>query len=354
MDNRPKEKIFILRNNDLGDVLVATPLIQGLRQAFPGASLSMGVGKWAFSLLQNNPEIDQVIPCNAPWHNKSNCRYPANSPKTFLEGLLYVMFSGEARRLKSECFSRGIDVLGSRQGSWLMRRAKIPRRFGVKGYAGGDGWCESCVAFREDRNVALAALDFLTIMGKSVEIEPRPRIFLTEDETSEAEKKWGTRKPDSLRIVIAPGAGFPEKGWGDESFGELSRLLVQESTNQLTVIGGPEDSHRIRVDPALYSSGRIANLCGQCSVRQSAALVARADFVVTNSSLAMHLAGAFKIPSLTLLGNWYDSAKLHSKQWGYPESSVLGREVEEGVFRTPSPNQVFAKIRDHESIVKGA
>ena len=40
----------------------------------------------------------------------------------------------------------------------------------------------------------------------------------------------------------------------------------------------------------------------------------------------MHLAGAFKIPSLTLLGDWYDSADLHHKQWGYPEGIVLGRE----------------------------
>ena len=40
----------------------------------------------------------------------------------------------------------------------------------------------------------------------------------------------------------------------------------------------------------------------------------------------MHLAGAFKIPSLTLLGDWYDSASLHHKQWGYPESIVMGKE----------------------------
>ena len=37
----------------------------------------------------------------------------------------------------------------------------------------------------------------------------------------------------------------------------------------------------------------------------------------------MHLAGAFKIPSLTLLGDWYDSADLHHKQWGYPEGLFL-------------------------------
>ena len=51
----------------------------------------------------------------------------------------------------------------------------------------------------------------------------------------------------------------------------------------------------------------------------------------------MHLAGAFKIPSLTLLGDWYDSANLHHKQWGYPEGIVSGKEVAEGKLQLPTP-----------------
>jgi len=87
------KSIFVLRNNDLGDVLVATPLLHGLRRAFPSAKICMGVGDWAKSLLGNNPDLDQVLPCNAPWHNKQNCRFPANSVKTFAEGLLYLLLS---------------------------------------------------------------------------------------------------------------------------------------------------------------------------------------------------------------------------------------------------------------------
>ena len=55
-------------------------------------------------------------------------------------------------------------------------------------------------------------------------------------------------------------------------------------------------------------------------------MVSVADFVICNSSLCMHLAGAFKVPALTLLGEWYGSAALHQKQWGYPESMIKGKE----------------------------
>ena len=83
------------------------------------------------------------------------------------------------------------------------------------------------------------------------------------------------------------------------------------------------------------------NFCGKLSLRESAALVSEADFVITNSSVCMHLAGAFKIPSITLLGDWYDSANLHKQQWGYPESIVLGKETKQGITKIASVEEAM-------------
>ena len=336
-----KEKnIFILRNNDLGDVLVAIPLIDGLKKAFPESYISMGVGDWARPLLENNPHINEIIPCNAPWHNKQNCRFPANSPKTFLEGLSYVLFSKESRYISAKKFTHGIDILGSRQGSWLMRRAKIPNRFGVKGYAGGDNWCTKYIDFKEERKVAEAGLEFLNLMNAEVEIDPRPAIYLTKNEVTEAEAVWGKRSESIMRIVLAPGGGFPEKCWGDKNFSQLTNLLLKNKNYQLCIIGSKDDKNRI----SLNDPSQIINLCGDLSLRQSAAMVSLADFVVCNTSLSMHLAGAFRITSLTLLGEWYDSAELHQKQWGYPESTIKGKELKASIHQTCSISEAYELI----------
>lgn len=338
------KRIFILRNNDLGDVLVATPLAHGLRKAFPEAHISMGVGDWARSLLENNPDLDEIVHCNGPWHNKQNCHFPANSPRTFLKGLTYVLFSREARHVRRRKYSHGIDVLGSRQGSWLLKRTGIPNRYGVRGYAGGDAWCTDCIDFREDRNVAEAGLAFLEFFNEKVEIEPRPRIFLTETEMKEAENRWGERKSESKRIIIAPGGGFPEKCWGDDRFSKLTQLLLDQTIHQIGFIGSSEDKSRVPMSDLSAKTQRIENFCGELSLRQSAALVAKSDFVITNSSLSMHLAGAFRTPSLTLLGEWYDSAELHHRQWGYPESIVLGKEILANKRNVPYAEETWGKI----------
>jgi len=341
--------IFVLRNNDLGDVLVTTPLVAGLRLAFPNAKVSIGVGKWARTLLENNPDLDEIVDCNAPWHNKQNCNFPANSPKTFLFGLWYVLFSKESRFITKSRYSHGIDVLGSRQGSWLLKRASIQNRFGVKGYAGGDDWCKYCVEFKEDRSVAKAGLAFLALLDAKVEIEPRPRIFLYDAERFEAESRWGERKEKSKRIILAPGGGFPEKCWGDDNFSKLLQIFIEQTGHKIAIIGSHEDKKRIQaIDPS-NKPIRIENFCGELSLRQSAALVAQSDFVLSNSSLPMHLAGAFGIPSLTLLGEWYDSAQLHQRQWGYTEGLVLGKETSNGNSNLFEPEEVFDIYKKHAS-----
>ena len=219
---------------------------------------------------------------------------------------LYILFSQQVKFIKDKKFNQGVDVLGSRQGAWLMLRAGIKNRFGVKGYAGGERWCKKFINFDHNRHVAQSAVEFLSLFGSKQIIEPRPQIFLTQQEKENAKIIWGEKHSTTKRIVIAPGGGFPEKCWGNKNFCELTKLLLREKKFQICILGSDEDRHRIQSE---INSGnkRIQNLCGSLQLRQSAALVSQADFVFTNSSLCMHLAGAFKIPSITLLGEWYES-----------------------------------------------
>ena len=81
------------------------------------------------------------------------------------------------------------------------------------------------------------------------------------------------------------------------------------------------------------------------SLRESAAMVSQSDFVITNTSLCMHLAGAFKVPSLTLLGDWYESTKLHHKQWGYPESTIKGKELKASINHICPVSEAYETIQ---------
>ena len=146
----------------------------------------------------------------------------------------------------------------------------------------------------------------------------------------------GTRKGLIKRLIIATsGGGFNEKCWGDKNYSELLNKIISQNKYQIKIIGGIEDSNRIK--NLVHSSTK--NYCGKLKLRQSAALVKSADFIICNSSIAMHLAGTFNKPSLVLLGEWYNSSILHQKQWGYINSSIVGKD--RGVNSITSVDQAF-------------
>ncbi len=332
--------IFVLRNNDLGDVLVTTPLLHGLRKAFPYSQIGIGVGDWAKSLLENNPNVDQIHSVNAPWHNKQICRFPANSMKTFMEGFLYVMLSSEAQAIRKESYSHGIDVLGSRQGSWFLARTGISNRYGVKGYAGGHGWCKDYVEFKENRKVTETALEFLSLLNANINVNPRPKLYLSKKEIIDARKKWESLGKRNKKIVVAPGCGFEEKNWGNENFSLLLRMLSTKTDHRVIIVGGENDRSRINSFEFEHKQ-RLKILCGEITIREAAALIGESDLTVANSSVAMHLAASFETKAIICLGKAYESAALHHAQWGYAESTILGKERSKNITSLPLPEKIF-------------
>ena len=70
---KTREQILILQPNHLGDVLLSTPFIHGVRKRFPEAYLSLLPGAWSTELFRGNPDADRVIACDLPWLALRGC-----------------------------------------------------------------------------------------------------------------------------------------------------------------------------------------------------------------------------------------------------------------------------------------
>jgi ADP-heptose:LPS heptosyltransferase len=315
------QRIFVLRNNDIGDLLVVTPLFDALKRAFPDAGIFAGIGSWNGEILLGNPHVYGIVEVNAPWHNHFI------SPQNATSALRYIFCSDEAKAVRSVRADIGIDVLGSGFGSLLMMRAGIPYRMGVRGYAGGESAAQSVVDYRPDEHVGRQALRFAELLGCTDLPETRPQIFL-----KESPRLHGA-------IVIAPGVGLPEKGWPGDYYVELAALLGDE---KIIVIGSRDDEP---VGERICGNHPNARNCsGKLTLRESFAVIGGAKLVICNSSMAMHAAAAFTRPTVTLLGRWFQSAAQHYRQWGYPETVMLGRDHHHPeIF---GPEEVVMKIRE--------
>jgi heptosyltransferase-2 len=334
------ETILVLRSNDLGDVLLATPLFDALKRRFPAARLIAGVGRWALELLEGNPNIDEVVVVDAPWGNKYA------SKKGAANALRFAWGSGVVRHLQTRSIDIGVDVAGTTWGSLFLVRSGAKLRLGTLGYAGGESGFHLGVPFDPNEHVARHALRFAELLGASEVPGNRPQLFLSRKEREAGEASWPSDAPagaNRKRVAIAPGAGLAEKAWPMECFRELVERLTMSGENQVVVLGGPAD----RELGDRVSTDRTLSLAGVQSLRQMLATTAAADIVVCNSSLMLHAASAFDKPSVVLLGPAFASASHHQRQWGYEGlSETVGAERQDG--RLASVDDALAAIERTE------
>ena len=307
------KSIFVLRNNDIGDLLVVTPLFEALHRRFPKARIVAGIGHWNRPVLEGNPYVNAIVPVNAPWHNQQIAK------QDWLAALRYIWSSPERRRLTEENFEIGIDVLGSGYGSLLLMRSGIPYRLGAKGYAGGHTGASATIPYNPAEHVGRMAIRFAQKLGATELPEVRPQLYPRKSELRECE------------IVVAPGGGYQEKRWPPQFYREVLKGLPGHN---IVLLGGVSDQ-RFCAELA-EGLAHVQNLAGRFTLSRAFGWIAGAQLVICNSSMAMHAAAAFRKPCVELLGDGIPDAEQHAVQWAYPETKVFGKTAVRPDIYTPS------------------
>jgi heptosyltransferase-2 len=118
---------------------------------------------------------------------------------------------------------------------------------------------------------------------------PAPRLHADPEEIEAAKRRF---RVQGRYAVFCPGAEYgPAKRW--PYFGELSKRLLQVQT---LILGSAKDR-----DAAQGILGR--NLAGETTLDEAIALIAGADYIVTNDSGLMHVAAALGRPQIALFGS---------------------------------------------------
>ncbi|MEW6346020.1 MAG: glycosyltransferase family 9 protein [Paraburkholderia sp.] len=317
---QPPHEILVLRPNDFGDLLTTTPIFEALRRRFPASRIIAGVGSWGRAIVENNPYVDEIVEVDAPWNNK----FVAD--QSWRNVFRYIWGAAQVEGLRKRGgFDVGIDVLGSHVGALLMMRLRVRYRVGVRGYRGGWSACDQYIRFSPQVHVARAALAQAELLGASELPEARPQLYLTAAERAEACQIWRAgahpeRPP--LRLLVGCAAGHSVKTWSSNALGaalgELARVCVERQLD-VVIVGGPADQVRAKeVIAASGAAARIRSLAGQISLRGTFALTEQADVVLTNPSMLLHVAAAFRRPTVAVLGGTFADAAAHDAVWGYP------------------------------------
>lgn len=299
-DLAPNAHILILKPCCLGDVVLTTPVIAALREAFPESQLDYAVSQWSMPILKNNSHLNNIVDTGVKGSSFS------------LKG--YVSFLLKIRRANYDAIfvldrSPLLNLL-----PWLAG-AKI--RAGIDSWGRGfalnvrANWQRDAVAKHE----AELYLEVVRAFGLTPN-KPRLQFFPSDKERRKAREflSWqlGTNFANGNVAVIHPGGGnnpdtmVLSKRWPAVNFAQIACLLLEQNYSVL-LVGSPERGDRELADAVLAAipesvRPKIIDAVGKFDIGESGALFEQTDLFIGNDTGLMHLAAASRAAVVAVFG----------------------------------------------------
>jgi len=270
---------LVIQTAFLGDVVLTTPLLSAL--AAEHGPVDVVTTPIARPLLETHPAVRTVFPFDKRGRDRG-----------------WAGVRSLARRLKAERYACAYLPHRSLRTAALALLARIPSRIGFSG-----GWSFLYTEARPKPSVGHESDRLLALANEAPGPYPPHLRPTAEDERVVADVLGEIGLERGVPFVaLAPGSTWGSKRW--PYYPELAHRLAAKGI-PVAVVGGPADADEgSQIVAAVAAAQRVAvaNTCGQFTLRQSAALIARATLLVTNDSAPLHLATAMGTPIVALFG----------------------------------------------------
>jgi len=273
------KKILVIATRRIGDVLLTTPLIRSLKQAYPGSKIDVVVYRKTASILSGNSDCDQLLEVEES-----------------------ASFSATWSFLKS--IFRKYDIAISTQGgdrAYLMILAASGNRYGLIGDPLKKSWWKrlsSNFLLLDNFNTHtvtqnLKLLELLGIKAISDVIPPRATTLKIHIDLS---------RP---YVVLHPFPMFRYKEWLMDNWIELSKQLIVKGY-RIFLSGGPSEAEANLCNDLKRQiskdSDDVQALAGQVDFDELSIILEKAAFYVGPDTVATHLAAAVGCKTVALFG----------------------------------------------------
>jgi ADP-heptose:LPS heptosyltransferase len=285
-------KFLIVQLTRMGDTLQSTPLLAGLKQKYPDCSICLYIIRSAAKVLEGNPNVDEMIYFD-PGEMLNDLMLDDSA------GLLkcYEKLKRVIETLRDRRFDTIINLSHSKFSALLLRLIACDD---VRGLTLADDWLRVIRGawpnyfINSVFNRAYNQFNMVDVYRKfGGDLPPYTRLDLPVDEDSkqyaqELLEREGIAEGDFV-VCMQPGASDEAKRWPAQRFAELADILIREQ-NATVVLLGTEEERPIGKKITAAMREKPIDTFGRSNIPQLAAILDRADFLVTNDTGVMHVA----------------------------------------------------------------
>jgi lipopolysaccharide heptosyltransferase II len=293
---REVERVLLIKFWGLGSLQLLTPAVRTLRQRHRGAELVLLTLSDNEAFVRGLGVFDEIIGLDIR----------SSSWMRIAHRILALV-----ARLRSDGFDRIYDFeFFTRFSAVIAFLARAPRSAGFSSTSAWRGGLHTDdVPFNRYWHVAR---NFRALAGGENGAQVAHRDVVPFEVTDKDRRSI----EDKLReagvghqatvVVFNPNAGSLslERRWPRANYAELAQRITSSTDAFVVLIGAPsEREYTAGVRAAVAEDcSRLVDLCGEISIGELCALLARAQAVVTNDSGPMHLAAAQGVATLGLFG----------------------------------------------------
>ena len=268
----PVQKFLVIQTAFIGDVVLATALLEKLHNHFPDAQIDFLVRKGNEALLINHPYLHEVLVWDKKQHKLRNLwRLIRRIRRTKYDKVINVQRFAATGLLT--VFSGAAETIGFDKNpmSFLFTR-KIPHVVSTSG----------APLHEINRNQRLIA-------AFTDDLPAKPRLYPSADDLTKVRSYQG--RP---YITVSPASVWFTKQYPPEKWAAFIREAPASYTVYL--LGAPSDKELCEQIRALAPTANIIILSGQLTFLQSTALMKEAAMNYVNDSAPMHFASAVNAP----------------------------------------------------------
>jgi len=266
-------KILIIQTAFIGDAILSTSMIETWKINYPNSTIDILVRKGNESLLNNNPQLNEVL----IWDKKKN-KY---------SNLLKLI--SKVRKANYDAIFN-VQRFVATGLITALSRAKIKV-----------GYQSNPLSFLFSRSIPFdTSSDLHETERNALLLHPYcsgkpllPKLYLSEEDELSCEQY----NKESY-VCMAPTSVWFTKQWPKENWVKLIEHL--SSIPIIYLLGAPNDFEACEDIKRLCNSSRVVNLAGRLSFLESASLMKDAKMNYVNDSAPMHIASSMNAPTTAI------------------------------------------------------
>ncbi|WP_421855349.1 glycosyltransferase family 9 protein [Marinomonas sp.] len=285
------KKILVVRNDKIGDFVLALPAIRAIKLAFPDATLTALVPNYTKEIAQSFAWIDDVI---------IDSKDPDNKKALIAE-------------LKSRSFDAAICLFSDTYNATVVRQAKIPVRV-----APATKWVQFLYThtLRQRRSKSLKPefeynLDlahyFIKVLGGTVQKTTAPMFAYTPDNLTKQLSKLENIgvAVDRKLCFVHPVTGGSSNTLTQEQWVKLICFLDSIDCFHFVITAGPGEApvSQSLVDALQGLVSYVSLYDKNDGIADFMCSIATADLFVAGSTGPLHIAGAMDVPTIGFYPN---------------------------------------------------